>query len=257
MDLPDSYTERRHNRGELKILIGCPHNLGHPITTEPDLLAARLSERGIVAKLTCVSQTLPPGVSGSGTTRIEEPTRIGWLTLYESHDVVLTSLPCEEGARHVWEAMARGCVPVFAGNNVPQILVDGQSGFCLSTHEDREASIILVRLAGDPAYLEKISRCAFEISTRRITRQTDTIDDYVDLFGRMRANLADRTYQRSQGPIKSPPFSIGGTNIFPFASNYVASGIGAFPTRLDFDEYSAELKAGRRFTEWQTRGVSS
>jgi len=246
VDLPDSYRERRRNAGELKILIGCPSNVGHPITTDPALLATTLRELGIRAKFTRVIGALPAGVCGSETEQIEEPTRIGWFALYESHDVVLTGLPWGEGANYVWEAMARGCVPIFAGSNVPQILVDGQSGFCLPSHADRLISVILVRLASDPAYLDKISRHAFEISTRRVSRQTDMIDDYIDLFGHMRANLADRTYRRPRGPIQSPPFSIGGANVFPFVSNYVASSIGVFPTRQDFDGYSAELKAGRR-----------
>jgi len=249
MDLPDSFRERRRNRDELKILIGCPPNIGRPIAIDPALLATILRERGICAKFTCVKGTLPDGVCGSETAQLEEPTRTGWLALYESHDIVLTSLPCEEGENHVWEAMARGCVPIFGGGDVPQILLDGQSGFRLASLADRKTSVILVRLGSDPEYLDTVSRCAFAISTKRIARQADTIDDYIDLFGRMRANLADRTYRRPRGPIHAPPFSIGDINIFPLASNHVARGIGTFPSRQDFIEYRAELKAHRRITE--------
>jgi hypothetical protein len=246
MDLPDSYPERRRNPDELTVLIGCPPNIGHPIDTDPGKLAAMAAERGRCVKFTCVRGMLPAGIGERETTQIEEPTRMGWLALYESCDVLLTNLPCGAGDNHVWEAMARGCVPVFQGDNVPGILVDDQTGFCLPSGSDSQISAIVMRLACDPEYLEAISLRAFAIATTRIARQHDVIDDYLNLFDQMRSNLAGRRYRRPRGPIQFPPSNIDGTNIFPLEATYVAKGIGPFPSLEDFLGYESELKASRR-----------
>jgi glycosyltransferase involved in cell wall biosynthesis len=242
MDLPDFYPRRTHNPGGLRVLIGCPVNVGHSRSPDPVKLAAVLAEHGISARFTCVRGLLTVSAGWSETLQIEEPTRIGWLALYESHDAIVTEIPRGAGDNNVWEAMARGCVPILTGGDAPGILVTGQTGFHVSSDPHSGTAAILVRLACDPAYLDTISRSGFELATRRIPRQTDTIDEYLDLFGRMRDDLARGIYRRPRGPIQVPPASIGGIDVFPVTATHNVAGIGPFPTKQDFRGYRAELK---------------
>jgi glycosyltransferase involved in cell wall biosynthesis len=229
MDLPDLYPERPRNSGQLKVLVGRPANV------DTGKLATILASHHIPVEFTSAPET-------------EEPTRTAWLSLYSSHDIFLTSVQHGAPANNVWEAMARGCVPVLAGGDIPANVSEGQTGFCVSSDADREVAAILVRLATDRALLNTISRSTFGQATRRIPRLTDTIDDYKDLFERMRFDLANKTYRRPRGPIQPPPARIGGVDIFPLTANYHAKGVGPFPSRRNCLDYRQELRGGRRPT---------
>ena len=180
---------------------------------------------------------------------MQEPARVEWLALYESNDVFLTSSRDGTGDNHTWEAMARGCVPVFSGSGGPAILIEGETGFRVPSHAGPETAAVLKRLGSEPSWLDEISRSAFRISTTRIMRQSDTIDDYLDLFDRIRTNPA---YRRPRGPILFPPTRIDGADIFTLEPKYVARGVGPFPSRRDYLGYRAELKAASSFLSRST-----
>jgi len=88
--------------------------------------------------------------------------------------------------------------------DIPANVSEGRTGFFVSSDTDREVTAILIRLATDAALPDRISRNTFGQATRRIPRLTDTIDDYKNLFERMRFDLANKTYRRPRRPIQPP-----------------------------------------------------
>ncbi len=101
--------------------------------------------------------------------------------------VLLTSFNSGEDLRRLKEAMGRGCVPVLAGGDLPDIVVNEHSGFGLPRAAAPELTSVLAHFAGDERLRRAIIAAAYNHARRGAPRTTEMVWAYAEMFEEARS----------------------------------------------------------------------
>ena len=241
-DIPDDLPARGAQM--LSVLVAGLGDHDGPLPIDVARLAIRAAEQGLPIRFRCLRRSCAGGNLSAPVDWLEEPSRMEWLRLYETHDVLLSSISGGGDSRRFREVMSRGCIPILAGGEIPDLVEDGQSGFCLPACGTDEVLAVLVRLAGNPELRGMLARNARDQAVHGGPVAADMVSAYLELFSRVRSDVAAGVYRRPQALLEKPPAKVDGISVFPSRLKHVVRGVGAFPSSDDFHGYLQELEPG-------------
>jgi glycosyltransferase involved in cell wall biosynthesis/4-hydroxybenzoate polyprenyltransferase len=242
LDVPGGVRPKDRPEGELRVLVAELNSGVRRPVFHPDLLRALAGASGGSVRFTLVGDVAPWGDLNRFGTNVPKPSRSGWMQLFEVHDVVLTSAPDVLGGQLLEEAMARCCVPVLTGCEAAASTLDGAGCISVPGTDTHAIPDLLARLARDGEFLDRASSSAYRHATRRRRRAKDMVADYIDLFARVRTEVAQGAFRRRRAPLLPPPAMVEEVSVFPVELRHVVDGIGAFPSREDFAAYLEEME---------------
>jgi len=165
--------------------------------------------------------------------------------LLEAHDVYLLASEFEGMPNALIEAMSRGCVPIVTRveSGVPELIRDGENGFLVPVGDVHAFAERLRVLWHEPGLRGRMSASAFATVRDGPYSVDSMVESYRRLFDRAFNDARTDRFVRQQGLLSPPPPEVEGVSLFPVELPHLASGVGAFPSREDAEDYDDQVRA--------------
>jgi glycosyltransferase involved in cell wall biosynthesis len=191
-------------------------------------------------------------LAGPRVEMMARPNRLQWTECCSSGDFIIACSMTTESRDMIVEAMGHGCIPVWVASMPPDrgLLRDGDTGI-VAPDAPAAAAIQLERIAADPVARARLSAAAHG-AARSVAgwRTEQMIEAYLELFHRLRVDVAAGVSRRTRGPLKPPPAQVGSYSVFSPALTFQARE-GAFPTEQEALHFREESRTRRWFWPWQ------
>ena len=148
----------------------------------------------------------------------------------------------------LWEAIARGCVPVVAasGGATPGVPHDHRLAAMIAPDDVPGLVERLDALQRAPAERDSMAAAGYA----RVRRDSITIEDvvaaWIELFELTLMEKATGRFVRPGGELTPPPARVSGVDVLPVPFEHHESGVGVFPTARD----AVAFRRSRRFGRW-------
>jgi hypothetical protein len=151
--------------------------------------------------------------------------------------------------------MARGSVPVVSDTaGLSELVRDDINGYRVPVGDQEGFCRRLEMLYREPVRRGQLSRAARQTVMESGFRSEDMVEAYLALFGRIMAEAANGTFHRREGLLRTPPYQVAGTEVFPVRYFRGIEKVGVFPSyREDYEDYRNAVGAPRtgRLPAWR------